>query len=593
MSKQYLRALLVAALGWYAGAACAQRASGDALTAEAGIAQVRAQKQQAYESVLARFDKALEATPDDASIAVARCEYLDGFTDDESGDWIESASDDLEECTTSLKQRWPSAPEVQLFQLERTWETGEIDIASLSKRIDGWPAPLRKRALSHLAALYEREDKPRSGEFAIQAARLGEVDQVANAIEKLVASGRFDEAAKLLDTAPLPTEAWTARGIVRAALALPDPQAALRIARRYEATRIELSPYIVAKALLRAGRVQEAHRRLTGTAPKVAEDRDTVFEVALAAGDSTSALAQIDVLKPDRFAENLQRAALLAHAVPSSLFAPKMIGIAFLFAAMLAMMCACAGMLLVPAHYRGLARRLRKQRTSSPFEGITLVHAWYGLCVAICVPTIAIAVVSPGSLAVVLGDGGAKQASLFGGMLWGTIAGLLCFLPVFLPLPRRQLVGDRLTWRNGWWRVPMAWAGLWVVGIVLALFHGATGGGAATEHTKMVETLVGEGNAAFGGFGSLLVIAVLAPIFEELTFRGLLLGGLSRHISFGWANTFQALAFALIHDDPPRFLFYFAMGLFGGWLVKSTKSLGPAIAMHAINNGFVVLLHMA
>ena len=56
MSKQYLRALLVAALGWYAGAACAQRASGDALTAEAGIAQVRAQKQQAYESVLARFD---------------------------------------------------------------------------------------------------------------------------------------------------------------------------------------------------------------------------------------------------------------------------------------------------------------------------------------------------------------------------------------------------------------------------------------------------------------------------------------------------------------------------------------------------------
>ncbi len=81
-------------------------------------------------------------------------------------------------------------------------------------------------------------------------------------------------------------------------------------------------------------------------------------------------------------------------------------------------------------------------------------------------------------------------------------------------------------------------------------------------------------------------------VFEELIFRGLILGGLTRHISFGWANTLQAALFAAIHDDPPRFLFYFAPGLPGGWLVRRNRSLGPAIALHAVNNTFAFSLRM-
>jgi len=81
---------------------------------------------------------------------------------------------------------------------------------------------------------------------------------------------------------------------------------------------------------------------------------------------------------------------------------------------------------------------------------------------------------------------------------------------------------------------------------------------------------------------------MVGPVFEELAFRGLLLGGLSRHISFGWANTIQALIFAAIHNDSPRFLYYFAMGCFGGWLVKRTGSLGATIALHVLNNAVAV-----
>ena len=85
---------------------------------------------------------------------------------------------------------------------------------------------------------------------------------------------------------------------------------------------------------------------------------------------------------------------------------------------------------------------------------------------------------------------------------------------------------------------------------------------------------------------------MIGPLFEELTFRGLLLGGFARHLSFGWANGLQAFLFACMHGDPPRFLFYFAMGLLTGALVRRTNSLAPAIALHMLNNAVSMSLLM-
>jgi membrane protease YdiL (CAAX protease family) len=64
----------------------------------------------------------------------------------------------------------------------------------------------------------------------------------------------------------------------------------------------------------------------------------------------------------------------------------------------------------------------------------------------------------------------------------------------------------------------------------------------------------------------------------------MLLGGMSRHISFGWANALQSLLFASIHGDPPRFLVYAALGWLAGWLTRRYGTLLPAIALHALNN---------
>ena len=151
----------------------------------------------------------------------------------------------------------------------------------------------------------------------------------------------------------------------------------------------------------------------------------------------------------------------------------------------------------------------------------------------------------------------------------------------------RQLIGDRAALRT-WWIVLLMWGALLSIGVVLTWAQLLLGVGGEPAQTRMVAAMA-EGGAELGGpLLSLLILAMVGPVFEELAFRGLLLGGLSRHISFGWANTIQALIFAAIHNDSPRFLYYFAMGCFGGWLVRRTGSLGPAIALHVLNNAVAV-----
>jgi hypothetical protein len=85
-----------------------------------------------------------------------------------------------------------------------------------------------------------------------------------------------------------------------------------------------------------------------------------------------------------------------------------------------------------------------------------------------------------------------------------------------------------------------------------------------------------------------MVVSFFVPIMEELVFRGCLLGGLSRHLSFGWANLLQAVVFASLHKDGAHFFYLIAMGATAGWLAKKTKGLAIPMLLHAINNAIFV-----
>ena len=88
---------------------------------------------------------------------------------------------------------------------------------------------------------------------------------------------------------------------------------------------------------------------------------------------------------------------------------------------------------------------------------------------------------------------------------------------------------------------------------------------------------------------SLLLLAVLAPIVEELVFRGLLYGWVAGR----WGGTaglvVSSLAFAAAHFEPAHIILVLPLGFLFGWLRRRTDSLLPSLFSHIVNNGFALL----
>lgn len=82
----------------------------------------------------------------------------------------------------------------------------------------------------------------------------------------------------------------------------------------------------------------------------------------------------------------------------------------------------------------------------------------------------------------------------------------------------------------------------------------------------------------------ILSIVLLAPILEELLFRGAIQGGLSHQMKPWVAITVSSLFFGLIHMNPAQIPFAFLLGMLFGWLYYRTGSLLPGIVGHVLNN---------
>lgn len=89
---------------------------------------------------------------------------------------------------------------------------------------------------------------------------------------------------------------------------------------------------------------------------------------------------------------------------------------------------------------------------------------------------------------------------------------------------------------------------------------------------------------------TLVVTVCLAPIGEELIFRGVIMGYARRVMPFVWANLLQAVLFGVYHMNLVQGMYAFAMGLLFGYLVKKCDSLLASVAVHFVVNGSANLL---
>jgi membrane protease YdiL (CAAX protease family) len=101
----------------------------------------------------------------------------------------------------------------------------------------------------------------------------------------------------------------------------------------------------------------------------------------------------------------------------------------------------------------------------------------------------------------------------------------------------------------------------------------------------------------------MIVFLPIAPIAEEILYRGFVLRKLEERYRFRMANLITAVLFAAIHwpnwvcvsGFHARLILMTAtiviFGCFLGYLVKKTDSLWPAIATHTVNNLLFAVIH--
>lgn len=94
-------------------------------------------------------------------------------------------------------------------------------------------------------------------------------------------------------------------------------------------------------------------------------------------------------------------------------------------------------------------------------------------------------------------------------------------------------------------------------------------------------------NNRFGYF----VVGLMAPLVEELVFRGAILRALLRWKSNPWIGiVISAVMFSAIHMNPAQMPHAFLIGILLGWMYYRTDSIVPGVVYHWVNNTIAYVL---
>ena len=95
-------------------------------------------------------------------------------------------------------------------------------------------------------------------------------------------------------------------------------------------------------------------------------------------------------------------------------------------------------------------------------------------------------------------------------------------------------------------------------------------------------------SSSYAGF--IVMAVIMAPIVEEVFFRGIIVRGFAANYSKLSAIVISALLFGIVHFNPWQGFGAFLGGLILAWIYIETESIIPCIYAHAFYNGFISIL---
>lgn len=175
-------------------------------------------------------------------------------------------------------------------------------------------------------------------------------------------------------------------------------------------------------------------------------------------------------------------------------------------------------------------------------------------------------------------------------LLFTSIALSFIWKRVRAPRPRRlRVIGLRAP--HLWRMVAQGIAGYGVIVVILALVAMTTGASGIVPGQggeQLMSTLKDPGARVI----LFVLICLVAPVIEEVIFRGFVYPGLRRRLHFFPAVVSSALLFALMHNNPQSLIPIGLIGIVLAVLYERNRSLIPSIIAHALNNSLVFFLFL-
>ena len=133
-----------------------------------------------------------------------------------------------------------------------------------------------------------------------------------------------------------------------------------------------------------------------------------------------------------------------------------------------------------------------------------------------------------------------------------------------------------------------AGAGLLALGLAMALELGLSDLGLEPREQPLIVELVDQGGAAWVSL--FLLGVVLAPLGEELFFRGFAFERLAEAGPTWLAYAASSLLFAGVHLNPSAFPLYLMLGLVLAWSLRAADSIVAPVVAHALYNGSALVI---